>query len=248
MNSPLLARASAHALFALGCLATALATPFTAIAASYGGPVAYALMDAIDRQAFVAAYETQIAAGDSAAPLLITLEWLAQHDSMPANASSLRVLNPWIRPGARTLLSWNSPGADTCIAHVGWAGALPSRGTAIVGPISDDTAFVLTCTGVANGVPHTDFMITFLSTRQAHLSWEPVASEADSIAPDSSGGFRISYGMQPYELSGSITLADPAQREHTLVLAPGTYHFRIATLDAGGAETSYSNIASKEIE
>jgi hypothetical protein len=223
-----------------------------AVAAPYAGPVEHSLMNNTSRQALLEAYETHVTAGnmDSADGLLGILDWLGATDTPAMGSSSLRLLNPWIRPGAKTMLSWNSPGSERCFAQVGWEGALPPRGSAIVGPVHGDTAFALTCTRKVNGVAQNDFMVTFLAMRQAKLSWQPRES-ADAVAdviPDSSGGFRIFYTKEPGEFSASITVSDPTAEEHTLVLGPGTYSFRVAALDASGTETSYSNTASKEIE
>ncbi len=118
----------------------------------------------------------------------------------------------------------------------------------MVGPVYDDTAFALNCSGSLNGVPHTDFMMTAITMRRARLSWHGLDGEGVPVAPDSSGGFLVRYGVQPVELKASIRLPDAALREWTLILEPGTYYFRVASLDAMGNETGYSNVAAKQIE
>jgi hypothetical protein len=61
--------------------------------------------------------------------------------------------------------------------------------------------------------------------------------------------YKIYYGTTPQMYTQTVTIANPGTTtiSQTLTLAPGTYYFVVTVIDNAGAESSYSNEASKTI-
>jgi len=70
--------------------------------------------------------------------------------SAPATVS-LNVSNSLIVAGETVTLNWSSRHASSCTASGGWNGVRPLSGSEVVGPLSRDTAFTLSCSGTGGG-------------------------------------------------------------------------------------------------
>jgi hypothetical protein len=57
-----------------------------------------------------------------------------------------------VMPGRSLRLSWNSTGANSCIASNGWSGAKAVSGSQVVTPAGSSSTYVLACSGVGGSV------------------------------------------------------------------------------------------------
>jgi hypothetical protein len=103
------------------------------------------------------------------------------------------------------------------------------------GGVSDTTrSFAVEVAAVANG--------------SATLSWVPPTTYVDGRALDSLAGYRIYYGQSQGSLTQTVTIANPGLTNYIIEnLTPATWYFRATAYDSSGAESSFSNIASKTI-
>ena len=60
-----------------------------------------------------------------------------------------------IQAGETVTLDWVADNATDCTASGDWSGSKPVRGTDVVGPLSETSAFVLTCSGAAGSTKET---------------------------------------------------------------------------------------------
>ena len=56
-----------------------------------------------------------------------------------------------VASGATVTLSWSSSRADSCTASGGWSGSKSLAGSQVVGPLTGDTNFTLSCSGAGGG-------------------------------------------------------------------------------------------------
>jgi hypothetical protein len=56
-----------------------------------------------------------------------------------------------VASGATVTLNWSSNRADGCTASGGWSGSKSLAGSLVVGPLSQDTNFTLSCSGAGGG-------------------------------------------------------------------------------------------------
>jgi hypothetical protein len=111
----------------------------------------------------------------------------------------------------------------------------------IVIRVSDGTAsaslpaFAITVLAVANG--------------SATLSWTPPTTNTDGSALTNLAGYRVRWGPAAGNYTNSVTLNNAGLTSYVLGnLAPGTYYFVVTALSSTGAESQFSNVASKTIQ
>jgi len=154
--------------------------------------------------------------------------------------SSLKASPAWVDVGGSTRLDWTSGGATGCSASGSWSGSKPTSGSSIVGPISTDSTFSLTCSGAGGNALAT----AAASVRSARLSWQAPST----LSPATLSGFRIYYGTASGSYGQTVQIADLSARSHVVTLSPGTYFFSLAAVDAAGNVSGRSNEVSKTIE
>ena len=84
------------------------------------------------------------------------------------------------------------------------------------------------------------------------LTWNAPTTRIDGSSLDPAtdlSAYKIYYGTTPQMYTQTVTIANPGTTtiSQTLTLAPGTYYFVVTVIDNAGAESSYSNEASKTI-
>lgn len=107
-----------------------------------------------------------------------------------------------------------------------------------------------------NGIFFSIFCALILATSSAAaqtctalLNWTPPTENTDGTPLTDLAGFRIYYGDSPDDLMQNMTAIDnPAIVEHLVEqLTDGqTWYFTVTAFNAGGLESDYSNIASKD--
>ena len=65
---------------------------------------------------------------------------------------SLQALPQTVTSGGTSVLSWSSDNVDSCTASGAWSGSRGPNGTETIGPITANSTFTLSCTGVGGNV------------------------------------------------------------------------------------------------
>jgi hypothetical protein len=82
----------------------------------------------------------------------------------------------------------------------------------------------------------------------ATLSWSAPTENTDGSTLTNLSGYRIRYGKSPTELTSEITLHNAGITTYMVTdLPPATYYFAVKAVNAAGAESSLSTVASKTI-
>ena len=83
----------------------------------------------------------------------------------------------------------------------------------------------------------------------AALSWSVPAQNTDGTALTDLNGYRIVYGTSPSALSQSVEVAGPSTTSRTITgLAPGTYFFAVAAVNASGVTSEPSNAVAMTVQ
>lgn len=143
---------------------------------------------------------------------------------------------------ANSTLTWTGLNVNTCSASGGWTGSKTSSGTQSVGPITQDTTYSLTCSGTGGN----SVAMTTLVLREAALSWQAPTKNVDGT-PASLSGYKIYYGTASRSYSQTISVSGASTLQRTITLAPGTWYFALAAVDAQGVESAKSSEVSKFI-
>ncbi|HSC13691.1 MAG TPA: putative Ig domain-containing protein, partial [Gammaproteobacteria bacterium] len=140
----------------------------------------------------------------------------------------------------------NAPSWATFDTATGRLSGTPGAGdvgttTGIVISVSDGqlttalTAFNLTVQAVATG--------------SATLSWLPPTTNTDGTPLTNLTGYKIYWGTQQGTYPNSAALNDPGLTSYVVQnLVPGTYFFVATAVNGAGAESTFSNVASKTIQ
>lgn len=85
-------------------------------------------------------------------------------------------------------------------------------------------------------------------TGTARLSWQPPTQNADGTPLKNLAGYVIRYGRNPKALNRRIQLDDPKLTTYTVEkLGEGTWHFSVAAVTQGGAESVAGPVVSKTV-
>lgn len=86
-------------------------------------------------------------------------------------------------------------------------------------------------------------------TGSATLSWSAPALRTDGTPLTNLAGYRIHYGTTQGQYSNRITINNAGVNTYVVEsLTPGTWYFTTTAFDTTGAESDYSNVASKTIQ
>jgi hypothetical protein len=132
------------------------------------------------------------------------------------------------------VLTWSTnPVATSCRASGGWSGTRAASGTVTLPVINASTNYTLTCSW---------------GTGSATVSWVAPTTNTDGSALTNPAGYRVYYGPSNTSFPQSMTVNDIAARSATVSsLAPGTWYFKVRTLNTSQTESADSNIASKAV-
>jgi Putative Ig domain len=87
------------------------------------------------------------------------------------------------------------------------------------------------------------------ATGSATLSWMPPTENTDGSPLTNLAGYKVYWGMQQGSYPNSVTLNNPGLTSYVVEnLGQGTYFFVATTLNALGAESSFSGAAMKTIQ
>jgi hypothetical protein len=143
-----------------------------------------------------------------------------------------------VRAGSSVLLRWTSASATECLASGGWSGARSTKGSVVVGPLTQRTTFSLSCTGAGGSA------VAMLSVGVAGvvtLTWQPPRENVDGSPLTNLAGYRIYYGERSRSYQHHQTVSNPAAVRHDLTLTSGSYYVAMTALDREGNESAYSN-------
>lgn len=100
----------------------------------------------------------------------------------PESGISLQVDQSIVQPFDSVTLSWIAPGLDTCTASGDWSGDKATSGSEVVGPMTSDSTFALTCYGTT-GLYFDQVSVSVVATPQPTVSL--VANPANVIVGSS---------------------------------------------------------------
>lgn len=93
-----------------------------------------------------------------------------------------------------------------------------------------------------------DISVTHRGNGVAVVSWTRPTTNADGTPLNDLSGFKIYYGENPNQYSRVIDIPNPSLTSFAVEgLPPGIYYFVTTAYDVDGAESDYSNVASKTI-
>jgi hypothetical protein len=110
----------------------------------------------------------------------------------------------------------------------------------IVIRVSDGSASV--------ALPAFSITVAAVATGSATLSWTPPTTNTDGSPLTNLSGYRVHWGTAVGTYPNKVTLNNPGLTSYVVSsLVPGTYHFVVTALSSTGAESQFSNGASKTI-
>jgi hypothetical protein len=90
--------------------------------------------------------------------------------------------------------------------------------------------------------------VTAVSNGRATLSWTAPTENTDGSTISNLSGYRIRYGTSAGSLTSTIVINNASVTTYVVEdLAPATWYFAVTAVNSAGAESSYSNVANKQI-
>jgi hypothetical protein len=101
---------------------------------------------------------------------------------------------------------------------------------------------------VTVNLPAFSINVVATATGSAMLSWTPPTQNTDGTALNNLAGYRVYWGTSQGNYTNSTTLSNPGLSSYVVEqLTPATWYFALTAINAAGAESSYSNVASKQV-
>jgi hypothetical protein len=98
-------------------------------------------------------------------------------------------------------------------------------------------------------LPPFSIAVVAAATGSATLSWTPPTTNTDGSPLTNLAGYRLHWGTAAGTYTSSVRLDNPGLASYVVEnLAPGTYYFVVTALSSTGAESQFSNVASKTIQ
>lgn len=98
-------------------------------------------------------------------------------------------------------------------------------------------------------LPAFSITVAAVATGSATLSWNPPTRNTDGSPLTNLSGYRVHWGTAAGTYPNKVTLNNPGLTSYVVSnLVPGTYHFVVTALSSAGAESPFSNAASKTIQ
>ena len=86
-------------------------------------------------------------------------------------------------------------------------------------------------------------------TGSAMLSWLPPTQNSDGSPLNNLAGYRIHWGTSAGSYANSVTVNNPGLATYVVTeLTPAQWYFVVTAYSATGAESGYSNVATKTIQ
>lgn len=101
----------------------------------------------------------------------------------------------------------------------------------------------------SSSTPASSSQLPTASTGNATLSWSAPSENTNGSALTDLGGFKISYGTEPTQLTNSIALTNPGLLTYVLTELPigTTYYFTVSAVTTAGVESAPSHTVSTTI-
>ncbi|MCZ6642422.1 MAG: hypothetical protein O7F71_12660, partial [Gammaproteobacteria bacterium] len=128
-----------------------------------------------------------------------------QVNAPPAPTVTLSAADQVIDSGASTTLTWSSSNATSCSASGGWSGTKGTSGNQLVGPLSSNTTFTLTCSGAGGNAVA---MMSVNVNGVLSLSWVAPTENVDGSPLTDLTGYKIHYGDSSRNYSSSADIND----------------------------------------
>jgi hypothetical protein len=88
-----------------------------------------------------------------------------------------------------------------------------------------------------------------VATGSATLTWLPPTTNTNGTPLTNLAGFKVYWGTSPGNYTSSVTVMNPGLATYVVgSLTPNTYYFTVTALNSSGAESVFSNAASKTIQ
>ena len=163
---------------------------------------------------------------------------LVQVNPAPQPTVALSAAELLVNSGGSTTLTWSSTNSDTCSASGGWTGDKTTNGNQVVGPLSVNTTYTLTCSGAGGNAVA---MITVNVSGTLSLSWVAPTENVDGSALTDLSGYKIYYGDSTGNYSSSTDVNDANATSISFTLVSGSYFVAMTALDVDGNESAHSN-------
>jgi hypothetical protein len=154
---------------------------------------------------------------------------------------------PTVAPGGGTLTFSisNTPAWASFNASTGRLSGTPT--SAHVGPYANITISVSDGTTTVT-LPAFTITVVGTATGSATLTWNPPTQNTDGSPLTNLAGYRVYWGTSQNNLSNSTLLNNPGLASHVVdQLTPATWYFAVTAVNSSGVESTFSNLASKQV-
>lgn len=101
---------------------------------------------------------------------------------------------------------------------------------------------------VNTSLPAFSIQVVATATGSAMLTWNPPTQNTDGSALTDLAGYRVYWGTSQGSYTNSVTISNPGLSSYVVdQLTPSTWYFAVTAVNAAGAESSYSNMATKQV-
>ena len=98
-------------------------------------------------------------------------------------------------------------------------------------------------------LPAFSIAVQAIAFGSATLTWMPPTTNTDGSPLTNLAGYRIHWGTTPGNYSSSVTVMNAGLTSYVVEsLTPNTYYFSVTAINSSGAESGFSNTASKTIQ
>jgi hypothetical protein len=163
----------------------------------------------------------------------------------PEPTLKLSSSSPTVRSGESITLTWAAENVSGCEASGAWAGAKQASGSELIGSLSQDSTFTLTCQSPGGDV--VAMTSVQISEGGTTLSWEPPHENVDGTPLSDLIGYRVYVGLTSRAYNAPIELNDPTMSSYFVELLPGDYYISMTAVDAEGNESAFSNEVLKTV-
>lgn len=139
----------------------------------------------------------------------------------------------------------NLPGWATFNASTGRVSGTPTP--ANVGTYSNITISVSDGTATTS-LATFSIQVVGTATGSATLTWTPPTQNTDGSPLTNLAGYKVYWGTQQGSYSNSVTIANPGLATYVVdQLTPAQWFFVVTAYSSTGIESSFSNVASKQV-
>jgi len=98
-------------------------------------------------------------------------------------------------------------------------------------------------------LPSFSIAVMAVATGSATLNWMSPTTNTDGSPLTNLAAYRVRWGTTQGNYTSSVRLDNPGLATYVVDgLAPGTYYFVVTAISSTGAESQFSNVASKTIQ